>query len=76
MTIAEVTKRLIGPVEAVGETNADEKRLANLEAMIEVVDDLLLEIGYAATDKDRQEYSMKAIGQRAQKALDCWGIEE
>ncbi len=67
--VTEVTRKLIGPVEGVGETNEDERRLENLKTMIAVVDGLLFDISFAARDKDSHMASVKAIGQRAAKAM-------
>ena len=76
MTITEVTKKLIGPVEAIGDSGVDIKRLANLEVMIEVVHELLRQIDFAANDRHSHEASVKAIGKRAHEALDAFGITE
>lgn len=69
MELIDVVRKLLGPIEPVGETNEDERRLKNLEATIEVVERLLCDIGSAAQDADRVEHSMRVIGQRAKQFL-------
>ena len=39
--VHEVVKRLVGPIEPIGETQADAERLENLNDMITLLDDLL-----------------------------------
>jgi len=69
MELQDIVRKLVGPIEAVGETNADERRLANLKQMTELVDRLLFDIHGAAASKTRPEASMRAIGEYASKYL-------
>ena len=70
----EITKLLnvmIGDVEAVGETNEDNRRLDNLKTLIDVTDWCLDGLQFAmASGYGRAEYSMVEIGWTAQRALD------
>lgn len=66
----DVVMKLIGPVKAVGETNADTSRLVNLNNLTVLVDRLIAVIEDAAEDASRPEASMKKIGQRAREYLD------
>lgn len=74
---SEITKlldMLIGEVEAVGETNADNRRLDNLKTLIDVTNWCLDGLQFAmASGYGRPEYSMKKISQTAQCALDEYG---
>ena len=70
MTVYDVARKLIGPVTALGEHNADQARLQNLEEMIELTECLLNDIKDASVDSFRHEASMKAIGMRAKEALE------
>ena len=69
----EITKLLdvlIGDVEAVGETNADERRLDNLKTLIDVTNWCLDGLQFAmASGYGRPECSMKRISCTAQIAL-------
>ena len=69
----EITKLLnvlIGDVEAVGETNEDNRRLDNLKTLIDVTDWCLDGLQFAmASGYGRPEYSMKQISCTAQMAL-------
>lgn len=69
MDLHDVVMKLVGPVRAVGETRADDLRLANLKVLTALVNLLLREIETAAGDADRQEASMKAIGKHAKDFL-------
>ena len=73
----EITKLLdvlIGEVEAVGETNEDNRRLDNLKTLIDVTDWCLDGLEFAmASGYGRPEYSMAEISYTAQRALDEYG---
>ena len=69
MELYDVVKKLLGPIETVGETNTDEKRFANLEATVLLVDKLLCDINSVAQDKDCQEFSRSRSGKRADQFL-------
>ena len=73
----EITKLLnvmIGEVEAVGETNEDDRRLDNLKALIDVTNWCLDGLEFAmASGYGRPEWSMAEISYTAQCALDEYG---
>lgn len=69
MTLYDIVKKLAGPIDAVGETNADTQRLENLKATIELVDRLVFDIAVSAKSKDRKEASMEKIGGKAYEFL-------
>ena len=62
MELYEIVMKLVGPVQPIGETRADEQRLANMKKLTELTDLLLGEIDDAVHGADRVEASMKAIG--------------
>lgn len=77
MTLYEVVIKLIGPVNPVGETNKDEERFLNLQAMTELVDKLLTDIDTVAyKNREKVEFSRKRAGEFAKKFLDKIGIIE
>ena len=67
--IYNVITKLVGPIEPVGESNADEKRYENLQTMTEVVGELLADIKIVSRYVDRPEASMSKIGRYAQTFL-------
>jgi hypothetical protein len=67
MDYYEVIKKLIGPIEPVGETNADDTRYKNLEYTIALVDRLMVDIGEVAPYFERPEFSMSRAGKKAKK---------
>lgn len=69
MEIIDIVRKLIGPVEAVGDSGLDEKRLKNLEATCDLVNRLLYDIHQASHSSDNHQHSMKVIGQRAKEFL-------
>jgi hypothetical protein len=70
MELNEIVMKLIGPVQPIGDSGEDERRLANMKALTGLVDELLGEIRYAARSADREEASMRAIGVHAQQFLE------
>lgn len=72
--IVKLLDALIGDVEAVGETNEDERRLDNLKTLIDVTNWCLDGLEFAmASGWGRPEYSMAEISYTAQRALDEYG---
>lgn len=72
--ITKVLNVMIGNVEAVGETNEDNRRLDNLKTLIDVTNWCLDGLEYAmASGYGRPEYSMAEISYTAQRALDEYG---
>ena len=72
--IIEVIDRLVGSIEPYGSTQIDEERLKNLETLLEVMDEYISEIIDAAKYRNRYEYSILAIANRAYEWLD--GLRE
>ena len=74
---SEITKLLdvlIGDVEAVGETNEDNRRLDNLKTLIDVTNWCLDGLQFAmASGYGRPEWSMAEISYTAQCALNEYG---
>jgi hypothetical protein len=65
MTNRDVVLKLIGKIKPAGEANEDEKRLANLEELMSLVEGLLFDIDEVAEFAKRQEYSLKLAGDKA-----------
>lgn len=76
MDIHVIVKKLIGPIEPIGETLTDEYRFENLKIMTDLVDKLLSDISHVACNKTRVEYSMKTAGEYASKFFDETGITQ
>jgi len=70
MTYFEIVNKLIGNIEPVGSTHIDEKRFENLKEMCHLVNCLVSQIDEVSyKNKDRQEHSMKEMGEYAYKFL-------
>ncbi|HEY9874549.1 MAG TPA: hypothetical protein V6D12_14000 [Candidatus Obscuribacterales bacterium] len=65
--VYQTVKKLIGPIEPIGDTWADEGRWINLQAMTYLVGNLLLDISKVARHKGRVEFSMARAGEHADK---------
>ena len=76
IALHDIVMKLIGPVDPIGETNADQNRLANLKALCELVDRLVYTIDAVVPNKTRPEASMKQAGEYADKFLIDLGITE
>ena len=75
-TIYAVIKKLVGRFDAEGDSNVDEKRLANLLTLRKVMDILISDIRFVARDKTSQEHSVREIGLAAQRFIDELKEEE
>ena len=64
-----VTKKLLGDIDPVGESNIDEKRLENLEETIQLVDRLIYDIFQVSLNRNSQYHSIKILGERAHEYL-------
>lgn len=67
--VYEVTHRLLGMIEPIGDSNVDEIRLMNLNDTIDLTNTLLSDIILVARHKDRGEYSMSEAGKTADKFI-------
>lgn len=75
MTSAEIIKLLdilIGRVEATGNEVADEQIEKNLMKLIDVVNDCLDSVMFAAETRHNLGYSERRIGERAFTAMTEW----
>lgn len=69
MELHDVVRKLVGPIEPVGDSNIDRQRFENIKAMTELIDRLLFDIYQVAPCADRHEDSMKKIGNHARRFL-------
>jgi len=76
INVYDVVKKLIGPIEPVGESHTDAKRMENLEKMTALINQLLADVDQVIPFKDRVEFSMKRAGEHASKFFDRLGIED
>lgn len=67
MNYYEITKKLIGEIRPVGETNTDNDRFENLKAMVDLVGKLVEDIEDVATCANRSEFSVQRAGNLARK---------
>ena len=63
--IIEVLDRLIGSIQPYGSTQIDVERMENLEILLEVMDEYINEIRDVAKYRNRHEYSILAMADRA-----------
>jgi len=69
MNLHEVVRRLIGPIQAIGDSTADDVRAINLQTHIDLVDHLLQDLVDASRTRGRHEASMKHSGEKAHAYL-------
>lgn len=74
LDVYEVVCKLIGPIEPVGETHEDTKRLANIKQLTEMLEKLVADLDSVAHNAKREEASMKAIGMHALDFLNELGV--
>ena len=63
--IIEVIDRLVGSIQPYGSTQIDEERLKNLEILLEVMDEYINKIIDVTKYRNRHEYSILEIAERA-----------
>jgi hypothetical protein len=77
MNIYEVVKKLVGPIEPVGDTSIDNERLDNLTTMTALANQLIIDIDRIRYSyENNHQYSMKKASEVAEKFLDSLGIKE
>lgn len=78
MDIHGVVKKLVGPINPVGETNTDNARFENLKVLTELVEKLVIDIDAVAYEhKDAHQFSLKRAAEHASKFMkDKLGIVE
>lgn len=75
-TIYKIVKKLVGPIDPIGETTTDSINFKNLIVLTNLVEDLLRDINHvASTYKDCQEHGMERAGRHAAKFLSLIGVE-
>ena len=68
-TILEVINKLVGDIEPYGESRHDEIAYDNQEELIYIIRELIGALGANSRYKNRVEYSVKKIGERAHDSL-------
>lgn len=63
----EITKKLVGPINPIGESRTDEIRFENLKEVCGLVEALLSDIDKVIPNKRRQEGSMMKAGEYADR---------
>lgn len=77
MNHLEIVKKLVGPINPVGETTTDNQRFENLKIMCELVDSLLIEIDKVNYDNiDSKEFSVRRSADYAANFFTKIGIKE
>ena len=66
----DLVMKIIGPIEAVGNSHVDDTRLKNLKIFTQLIDRLLFNVSIAARTADSPHGSMRAIGKHAKEFLD------
>ena len=69
MTLYDIVKKIIGPIEPIGMSEVDEKNYLNLEETIDLVDKLLFDLNIVASHKDSYEHSVSKAGKLANNFL-------
>lgn len=70
MELIDMVRKLIGPIDPVGETHTDGERFENLKVHCDLVGELMRDIYKTRDYRDKVEYSMKRAGEFAQKELE------
>jgi len=67
--IYDVTQRLCGMIDPVGDSGVDKVRLINLEDTIDLIEKLTTDVIYVARNKEAYESSVNVAGKRADRFI-------
>ena len=70
--IIKLLEILIGQTEAIGDPAVDDKIESNLKTLIDVANWCMDSVSKSASTRNRPEYSMREVGERAFSALCEW----
>jgi len=70
MDIYTINKKLIGSIAPYGDTGIDDERLSNLEKHINLTYELVRDLCRTADFRNRHEYSIVKLADKAYEALD------
>ena len=70
MEMIDIVKKLIGPIEPIGESSTDEKRLENLKEFIKLTRDMIDELESVEENAKSHMHSVALIGKTAKAFLD------
>lgn len=77
MEIIDVVMKLTGPVDPIGETNTDAKRLENLKQLTSLTEELVCKIDKIAYEyQNNHQASMRLAAIHCSKFLASLGIEK
>ena len=70
MDVKEIVMKLVGPIDPVGESHTDTKRLENLKELNDVILSLMAEVeGVLNSNESVHEYSRKEAANKARKLI-------
>ena len=78
-TTLDLVRKLVGPIEPVGDSSIDPKRLENLREQCQIIDGLIEDIKVVSRDIISQEHSVHLAGEIAKeflKNLKYWFCDE
>ena len=76
LSLYDIVKKLIGPINPVADSSVDRIRLENLRATTALVEKLIFDIDAVACMINRHEASVKSAANHASEFLSSLGIEE
>lgn len=69
MNLTEIVYKLNGEISPVGETNEDNKRIENLNNMIDLIEHLVSDINDVSAHSNNHQFSMKRAGDKARNFI-------
>lgn len=76
MELIDVVRKLVGPIDPVGETNEDARRYGHLQALTALLEGLLNDVSSVSLCSDRLEFSIKKAGEHAADFLESIGSSQ
>lgn len=69
LTHKQVVEMMIGPISPTGDHGEDQRRYGNLNNMLNLIEDLVIKTCHIVENKDEHAWSIRNIGQLAEKRL-------
>ena len=76
MEIIDVVRKLVGPVQPIGDSDIDRNRFENLKELTSLVEELVGDIRHIVPDKNREEHSLHRAGEYSFEFIKELGIKE
>jgi len=72
MEVIDLVRKIIGPIQPIGDSSIDSERFSNLTEMVGLIEDLLSDLQAVAKYRQAPEHSVSKAGKYANDALETF----